>query len=93
MIPITHFTSLAFFLFAAGLGGALLRRDRLGGIIGVPIMLSGAALVGVAYARYWGNHEGQLLAGLAVGGAVSIVAVGLAIHRRLSEPRDEERRE
>ena len=56
-------------------------------LMSAQLMLAAAGLVLVAYSRWWGNHEGQVLAiVVAVIGVVQLV-VGVAIGHRLGSAR------
>ena len=73
-------------LFATGVGGVLLRRSPLIVLLSLEIMLNGANLALIAFARHAHNGAGQIFALAVMAVAASEVCVGLglvvAIHRR-----------
>lgn len=83
MIPVTHFLYLAFGLFGLGLGGMLFSRHLVRVLLSAQLMLAGAGLTLVAYSRWWGNHDGHVMAVLiALVGAAQLV-IGLAVVRNV----------
>jgi NADH-quinone oxidoreductase subunit K len=88
VIPVTHFLYLAFGLFVLGLAGLLFSRHLVRALLSAQLMLAGAGLTLVASSRWWGNHDGQVMAVLvALVGAAQLV-MGLAVARnvRWSDP-------
>ena len=79
MVPITHFLYLAFALFTIGLVGVMLRRNVLIVLMSVELMLNGANIALVAFSRFHGNLDGQVLAMFTIAVAAAEAAVGLAI--------------
>lgn len=78
-IPTTYFVALASLLFAVGAAGALLRRSGIAVLLGIELMLNGANLALVAFAREHGQLEGQVLVFFVMAVAAAEVAVGLAL--------------
>ena len=79
MVPITHFLYLASALFIIGLLGVLLRRNVLIVLMSIELMLNGANIALVAFSRFHGNLDGQVLAMFTIAVAAAEAAVGLAI--------------
>mgnify|MGYP000735854567 FL=1 len=79
MIPITHFLYLACALFVIGLLGVMLRRNVLIVLMSIELMLNGANVALVAFSRFHGNLDGQVLAMFTIAVAAAEAAVGLAI--------------
>lgn len=79
MVPITHFLYLACALFVIGLFGVMLRRNVLIVLMSIELMLNGANVALVAFSRFWGNLDGQVLAMFTIAVAAAEAAVGLAI--------------
>lgn len=79
MVPITHFLYLALALFIIGALGVLLRRNILIILMGVELMLNGANIMLVAFSRWHGNLDGQVMAMFVIAVAAAEAAVGLAI--------------
>ena len=80
---------LAAILFSIGTAGVLLRRSPLIVLLSLEIMLNGANLALISFARLHGNHDGQIFALAVMAVAASEVVVGLglivAVHRRRLE--------
>ena len=80
------YLAVAAFLFATGVLGVLLRRSPLIVLLSLEIMLNGANLALIAFARSAGNGAGQIFALAVMAVAASEVCVGLglvvALHRK-----------
>ena len=83
---IAWYLGVAAFLFATGAIGVLVRRNPLIVLLSLELMLNGANLALIAFARHAGNGDGQIFALAVMAVAASEVCVGLglivAIHRR-----------
>jgi NADH-quinone oxidoreductase subunit K len=83
---ITWYLGVAGFLFGVGALGVLIRRNPLIVLLSLEIMLNGANLALIAFARSSGNGAGQIFALAVMAVAASEVCVGLglvvALHRR-----------
>lgn len=79
MIPITHFLYLASALFVIGMLGVLLRRNVLIVLMSIELMLNGANVALIAFSRFHGSLDGQVLAMFTIAVAAAEAAVGLAI--------------
>jgi NADH:ubiquinone oxidoreductase subunit K len=83
---IVWYVALAAFLFGIGALGVLVRRNPLIVLLSLEIMLNGANLALIAFARSAGNGAGQIFALAVMAVAASEVCVGLglvvALHRR-----------
>ncbi len=66
-------------LFAIGVVGVLLRRGAITILMSVELMLNAANLTFVAFARQFGQSEGQIYAFFVMTLAAAEAAVGLAI--------------
>jgi NADH-quinone oxidoreductase subunit K len=73
-------------IFCIGAGGVLTRRNPLSILLCLELMLNGANLALVAFARMWGGESGQIFALIVMVVAASEVTIGLglivAIYRR-----------
>ena len=73
-------------IFCIGAGGVLARRNPLTILLCLELMLNGANLALMAFARMWGGEDGQIFALIVMVVAASEVVVGLglivAIYRR-----------
>ncbi len=85
MLPTNGYVLLSAFLFATGLSGVLSRRTPLTLFMSVELMFNAANLALIAYARRWGNLEGQIVALFIITIAAAEVVVGLALIVRLSQ--------
>ena len=77
---------VAALVFSIGAGGVLVRRNPLVILLCLELMLNGANLALVAFARMWGGEDGQIFALIVMVVAACEVTVGLglvvAIYRR-----------
>ena len=89
-IGLTHFLVLSFILAAAGVATVLTKRNAIGILIGVELILNAAAINLVAFNRYaWPTHggapnaqpaiDGQMFAVFIIVLAAAEAAVALAI--------------
>jgi len=73
-------------IFCIGAGGVLVRRNPLVILLCLELMLNAANLALIAFARMWGNADGQIFALIVLVVAACEVTVGLgmivAIFRR-----------
>ena len=80
------YLSVAAFLFSIGALGVLLRRNPLIVLLSLEIMLNGANLALIGFARNLGDANGQIFALAVMAVAASEVVVGLglvvALHRK-----------
>jgi len=78
-IGVMHYLVVAVFLFAAGIVACIARRNAVGILIGIELILNGANVNFVAFSRFWGNLEGQVFAIFVIILAACEAAVALAI--------------
>ena len=73
-------------IFAIGAGGVLVRRNPLVILLCLELMLNAANIALIAFARMWGNNDGQVFAIIVMVVAACEVCIGLglvvAIYRR-----------
>ena len=79
MITLTHYLVASAVLFCIGLVGIMTRRNVLMILLCIEIMFNAANLAFVAYARAWGNLDGQIVVFFIIIVAAAEVTVGLAI--------------
>ena len=83
---ISWYLIVAALLFSIGTAGVLLRRSPLIVLLSLEIMLNGANLAFISFARRLGDGDGQIFAVAVMAVAASEVVVGLglvvALHRR-----------
>jgi len=78
-MPVSYYITLALVLFLIGAFGVLVRRNAIIVFLSVELMLNSANLAFVAFARMWGNLDGQVIAFFVMVVAAAEVVVGLAI--------------
>ena len=93
-MSITWYVVLAALLFCIGLAGVIIRRNPLVILLCLELMLNAANLALIAFARGWGNADGQIFALVVMVVAACEVVVGLGLivaifRRRLPVDADE----
>jgi NADH-quinone oxidoreductase subunit K len=79
-VTVTHFVVLSAILFAIGLFCVVTRRNALGILMGIELILNSANVNYVAFARYsQSGYDGQIFAVFVVMLAAAEAAIGLAI--------------
>jgi NADH-quinone oxidoreductase subunit K len=79
-LGINHFVTLSAVLFALGLFCVVTRRNALGILMGVELVLNAANVNYVAFARYGqSGYDGQVFAVFVIMLAAAEAAIGLAI--------------
>ena len=87
IIPLSHVLVVSAGMFAIGLFGALTRRNAIGILMSIELILNSANLNLAAFSRAWGAPDGSpqvmvlLVIGIAASGAVAGLALILAIFR------------
>ena len=76
---VVWYLCVAAFLFCTGALGVLLRRNPLIVLLSLEIMLNGANLALIAFARHSGRGDGQIFALAVMAVAASEVVVGLGL--------------
>jgi NADH-quinone oxidoreductase subunit K len=84
---VAWYLSVAGFLFAIGALGVLLRRNPLIVLLSLEIMLNGANLALIGFARNLGDASGQIFALAVMAVAASEVVVGLGLVVALNRKR------
>ena len=79
MLGLNYYLILAGVLFAIGTVGVLTRRNVLIVFMSIELMLNAANLTFVAFSRYLGIMDGQIIVFIVMTVAAAEVAVGLAI--------------
>jgi NADH:ubiquinone oxidoreductase subunit K len=78
-VPLNAYLTLAALVFAIGLFGVLTRRNAVGILLGIELMLNAVNINLVAFARFHGDVTGLVFALFTIAITVAEVAVGLAI--------------
>ncbi len=79
MISLQSYLLIGAFLFTSGLVCMLVRRNMIQILMGVELLLNGAALNFVAFSHFLGKIEGQVVAVFVIVLAASEAAVALAL--------------
>ena len=80
MIGLPHFLAVSLLVFLLGMFCVLTRRNAIGILMGVELVLNSANINYVAFARYSsGNYDGQVFAIFVIMLAAAEAAIGLAI--------------
>jgi NADH-quinone oxidoreductase subunit K len=79
-VPLTHFVVLSAILFGLGLFCVVTRRNAIGILMGIELILNSANVNYVAFARYGrGGYDGQVFSIFVIMLAAAEAAIGLAI--------------
>ena len=79
-LTLGHFVGLSAILFALGIYCVLTRRNAIGILMGIELILNSANINYVAFARYGGGgYDGQVFAIFVIMLAAAEAAIGLAI--------------
>ena len=78
-MPLVAYLTLGALVFAIGLFGVLTRRNAVGILLGIELMLNAVNINLVAFARFAGDLAGIVFTLFTISITVAEVAVGLAI--------------
>ena len=78
-MPLGAYLTLAALVFAIGLFGVLTRRNAVGILLGIELMLNAVNINLVAFARFHADLAGMIFTLFTIAITVAEVAVGLAI--------------
>lgn len=73
------YLAVSAIVFAIGSAGVLVRRSPLVVLLCLELMLNAANLALIAFARMWGNHDGQVFAIVVMVVAACEVTIGLGL--------------
>jgi len=81
VLPLSHILIFSLILFAIGVYGALVRRNIIGILISIELMLNAANINLIAFSKYTSlsPETGQIFAIFVIAIAATAAAVGLAI--------------
>src|SRR4030095_15833140 len=88
MVPLDHYLILAAVIFAIGVIGVLVRRNLIVVLMSIELMLNSVNLTFIAFSRYLGSMQGQVIVFFVMAVAAAEAVIGLAIiisvfrHRR-----------
>jgi NADH-quinone oxidoreductase subunit K len=78
-MPLGAYLTLAALVFAIGLFGVLTRRNAVGILLGIELMLNAVNINLVAFGRFHADLRGMIFSLFTISITVAEVAVGLAI--------------
>ena len=78
-MPLTAYLGLGALVFAVGLFGVLTRRNAVGILLGIELMLNAVNINLAAFARFHGDVTGLVFALFTIAITVAEVGLGLAI--------------
>ena len=78
-MAIGWYLAVSAIIFCIGAGGVLARRNPLTILLCLELMLNGANLALIAFARMWGGEDGQVFALVVMVVAACEVVVGLGL--------------
>ncbi len=79
MAPLHYYLLLSAALFAIGVAGVIIRRDIIVILMSIELMLNAVNLTFIAFARFLGSMEGQVIVFFVMTVAAAEAVVGLAI--------------
>ena len=94
MVPLNYYLVLSAIIFAIGVAGVVIRRNFIVILLSIELMLNAVNLTFIAFARYLGSMEGQVIVFFVMTVAAAEAVVGLAIiisifrHRQSLDPRE-----
>lgn len=78
-VGLDHYLILSAVLFSIGMAGVLLRRNAIVLLMSIELMLNAVNISFVAFSRYSGKTEGQIMVFFVMTIAAAEAAVGLAL--------------
>jgi NADH-quinone oxidoreductase subunit K len=78
-VPLQAYLTLAAIVFCLGLFGTVTRRNTIGILLGIELMLNAVNINFVAFSRFHGDDVGMVFTLFAICITVAEVALGLAI--------------
>jgi len=94
MVPLNHYLILSAAIFAIGVVGVLIRRNIIVVLMSIELMLNAVNLTFIAFSRFLGSMEGQVIVFFVMAVAAAEAVVGLAIiisvfrHRQSLDPQE-----
>ncbi|HEY3305184.1 MAG TPA: NADH-quinone oxidoreductase subunit NuoK [Candidatus Binatia bacterium] len=94
MVPLPYYLALSAVLFVIGVAGVVIRRNIIVILMSIELMLNAVNLTFIAFARFLGSMDGQVIVFFVMTVAAAEAVVGLAIiisvfrHRQTLDPQD-----
>ena len=79
MVPLSSYLIVSAILFSLGAAGVFLRRNLITILLSIEIMLNAVNLTFVAFGRFAGDVDGQIITFFVMTVAAAEAAVGLAL--------------
>jgi NADH-quinone oxidoreductase subunit K len=79
MAELTHYLVLSGVLFTIGMLGVFLRRNAITILLSIEVMLNAVNLTFIAFGRFLGSPDGQIIVFFVITVAAAEAAVGLAL--------------
>ena len=79
MAELNHYLILSAVLFTIGTAGVLLRRNVITVLLSIEVMLNAVNLTFIAFGRFLGSSDGQIIVFFVITVAAAEAAVGLAL--------------
>jgi NADH-quinone oxidoreductase subunit K len=92
MVPLHYYLLVSAVVFAIGVTGVLVRRNLIVVLMSIELMLNAVNLTFVAFSRFLGSMEGQVVVFFVMSVAAAEAVIGLAIiisvfrHRQSLDP-------
>jgi NADH-quinone oxidoreductase subunit K len=94
MVPLSYYLILSAVVFAIGVLGVLIRRNLIVLLMSIELMLNGVNLTFIAFSRFLGSTDGQVMVFFVMAVAAAEAVIGLAIiisvyrHRQSLDPQE-----
>jgi NADH-quinone oxidoreductase subunit K len=94
MVTLNHYLILSAAIFAIGVLGVLARRNLIVVLMSIELMLNAVNLTFIAFSRFLGSMQGQVVVFFVMAVAAAEAVIGLAIiisvfrHRQSLDPQD-----
>jgi len=94
MVPLSHYLILSAVVFAIGVIGVLIRRNLIVILMSIELMLNSVNLTFIAFSRFLGSSDGQVVVFFVMAVAAAEAVIGLAIiismfrHRQSLDPQE-----
>jgi NADH-quinone oxidoreductase subunit K len=79
MVPLNYYLILSAVVFAIGVTGVLIRRNLLVVLMSIELMLNAVNLTFIAFSRFLGSTDGQVVVFFVMAVAAAEAVIGLAI--------------
>ena len=78
-VPLNYYLILSAIVFSIGVIGVLVRRNLIAVLMSIELMLNAVNLTFIAFSRYLGSIEGQVVVFFVMAVAAAEAVIGLAI--------------